>query len=51
MVELLWFIQTGTTLGGNEIHQTPCIKGKSEKFNVREKLDGLSLFFISLFCK
>ena len=42
MVELLWFIQTSITLGGNEIHQAPWIK---EKVNVRWEKDGLILFF------
>ena len=41
MAELLWFTQTGATLGalgGNEIHQGPLIKGKSlEKVNARQK--------------
>ena len=31
MVKLLWFIQTGITLGGNKIHEAPRIKRKSQR--------------------
>ena len=46
MVELFWFIQTGITLCGNEIHQAPWIK---ENFNARWEKDGLLLFLWFLY--
>ena len=40
MVEFLWFIQTGITLGGNEIHQAYLKMKIIEKVNVKSEKEG-----------